>query len=174
MKKIFLIIMALLALPAYNYAQVHKTKIANKDTKNWRFEVECAGIGEPGTSLVKVWTYSRSKRVAINQAKKNAVYAIVFRGYSGKAEGCHTQPPLDNDPIMNSKTKAFFDNFFSDTGDYLKFASLSGDGRIGPGDIMRVGKRREYKIGVVVTVMTSRLRKYLESAGVIKPLSSGF
>ena len=35
-----------------------------------------------------------------------------------------------------------------------------------------VGK--EYKIGVVVTIMSSNLRKDLEAAGVVRGLSSGF
>ncbi len=51
----------------------------------------------------------------------------------------------------------------------MKFVSTSGDGTP---TTMKVGK--EYKIGVVVTVMVDLLRKDLEAAGIIKGLSSGF
>ena len=51
----------------------------------------------------------------------------------------------------------------------MKFVSNSGDSTP---TVMKVGK--EYKIGVIVTVMSSSLRKDLEAAGIIKGLSSGF
>ena len=41
--------------------------------------------------------------------------------------------------------------------------------------VMRIKiSKKEYKIGVVVSVSVASLRKDLESAGIIKSLSSGF
>ena len=54
----------------------------------------------------------------------------------------------------------------------MKFVSASGDGNIAAGDRVKVGK--EYKIGIVVSVMKDQLRKDLEAAGIVKGLSSGF
>ena len=62
--------------------------------------------------------------------------------------------------------------FFADGGRYMKFVSLTGDGMISADDRLRVGK--EYKIGVLVSVKVSDLRKDLEASGIIKSLSSGF
>ena len=39
-------------------------------------------------------------------------------------------------------------------------------------EVRKVGK--QYKVGVVVTVSKDQLRKYLEDAGVIRSLTSGF
>ena len=62
--------------------------------------------------------------------------------------------------------------FFEDGGKYMKYVSVSTDGQISADDRKKVGK--EYKVGIVISVMKDALRKDLESAGVIKGLSSGF
>ena len=51
------------------YSQQARKK-ADKDTKNWRYEIEGVGEGKEGTYLIKVWTYSKKSNVAIEQAKK--------------------------------------------------------------------------------------------------------
>lgn len=150
-------------------AQINKKKKANEDTKDWRYEIECVGIGKPGTKVIKVWSYSKKSSVALNQAKKNAVHGIIFQGYAGGANGCTNQRPLTNDPSLEQQKADFFDDFFKDGGKYMKFVTSSGDGTP---TTMKVGK--EYKVGVVVTVMVDLLRKDLEDAGIIKGLSSGF
>ncbi len=150
-------------------AQLNKKRKANKDTENWRYEIECAGIGKPGTKVIKVWSYSKKRTVAINQAKKNAVHGIIFQGYASGGQGCTSQRPLINDPSIEQQKADFFKDFFMTNGKYMKFVSTSGDGTP---TILKVGK--EYKIGVVVTVMTNNLRKDLEAAGVARGLSSGF
>lgn len=151
-------------------AQLNKKKAAQEDTENWRYEIECVGIGKPGTKVIKVWSYSKKEKIALNQAKKNAVHGIIFQGYAGGGQGCTSQKPLASDPAIEQQKSEFFENFFElEGGKYMKFVSSSGDGTP---TVMKVGK--EYKIGVVVTVMSDNLRKDLEAAGIIKGLSSGF
>ena len=148
-------------------------KKADKDTKLWRYEVQCVGVGNEGTKLIKVFSYSKKADVAIEQAKKNAIHAMIFQGYNGNSgSGCPTQKPLTNNPALEQEKAEYFDSFFADGGKYMKFVSVSGDGSIDAADRMKVGK--EYKIGVVVSVMYDLLRKDLEAAGIIKGLSSGF
>jgi len=164
--KISLISVGMLLISSQAFAQQKK---ADKATASWRYEIECVGIGQPGTKLIKVWSYSKSATVATTQAKKNAVHGLIFRGYAGGAQGCTAQRPLTNDPSLEQQKADFFDPFFAEGGKYMKFVSVSGDGTPEP---MKVGK--EYKVGVVVSVMTDLLRKDLEEAGIIKGLSSGF
>ncbi|MGE0560644.1 MAG: hypothetical protein AB7O47_02395 [Flavobacteriales bacterium] len=158
-----------LAFALVSTAQTGKEKKANQDTENWRYEIECVGIGQPGTKLIKVWSYSKKPDVANHQSKKNAVHGIIFQGYAGGGQGCTPQRPLTNDPSLEQQKADFFTPFFAEGGKYMKFVSTSGDGTP---TIVKVGK--EYKVGVVVTVMTDLLRKDLEAAGIIKGLSSGF
>lgn len=55
----------------------------------------------------------------------------------------------------------------------MRFVTLTNNGAIAAGDIMKVGKK-EYKVGVVVTVQYNDLRKYLEEKGIVKRLDAGF
>ncbi|GAW88000.1 hypothetical protein FPS14_contig00001-0075 [Flavobacterium psychrophilum] len=45
-------------------------KKAEKDTQEWRYEIEAIQTGTQGTYLIKVWSYSKRPDVAIEQAKK--------------------------------------------------------------------------------------------------------
>jgi len=144
---------------------------ANKDTREWRYEIEAMGTGVQGTYLVKVWSYSKKPQVAIEQAKKNAVHGIIFRGFAGKP-GIPGQRALTNNVNLEEEKAEFFDPFFDDGGKYMKFVSITNDGSIAAGDRLKVGK--EYKIGVIVSVNVTALRQDLEAAGVIKGLTNGF
>ncbi len=158
-----------------SYAQIGEKKAekkANKDTEAFRYEIECVGNGAQGTYLIKVWSYSKKATVAKEQSKKNAVHGVIFKGFAGGGKGCVAQKALASDPAVEQDKAAFFEEFFADGGKYMKYVSESTDGAVGAGDVMKVGK--EYKVGVVVSVMKDALRADLEAAGVIKGLSSGF
>ncbi len=146
-------------------------KKADKDTENFRYEIEGVGVGTQGTYLIKVWSYSKKPVVAIEQAKKNAVHGIIFKGYTGK-QGVPGQKALTSNPNLENEKADFFTDFFADNSKYMKFVSVSGDGSIAAEDRLKVGK--EYKVGVVLSVNVDALRKDLEAAGVIKGLGSGF
>ncbi|MBK6276177.1 MAG: hypothetical protein IPF58_16500 [Saprospirales bacterium] len=111
----------------------------------------------------KVWSYSKNAKVAIEQAKKNAVHGIVFKGFAGSGQICPSQKALAPEVGVEDKHKDYFEKFFKDGGDYMKYVSVSGDGIP---QTIKVGK--EYKIGIIVSVMKDALRKDLEVAGVIK------
>lgn len=166
-KQIVLIVAALLTSFSF-LAQAQKK--ADKATQEWRYDIECAGIGADGTYLVKVWSYSKKPDVAISQAKKNAVHGIIFKGFPGNGNGCPSQKPLASNPNLEMEKADFFGPFFEEGGKFMKF--VTGDGMLSAGDRLRVGK--EYKIGVIVSVSKDALRKDLEAAGIIRGLSSGF
>ena len=144
---------------------------ADKDTEAWRYEIEPVGVGTQGTYLIKVWTYSKKSQVAIDQAKKNAVHGIIFRGFTG-ITGVPGQKALSREPNLEVTQGDFFKSFFGQGGDYMRFVSITNDGSIAPEDRLKVGN--EYKIGVIVSVNVSEMRKYLEDKGIIKKLGAGF
>ncbi|MGB0896263.1 MAG: hypothetical protein ACPGU9_09400 [Flavobacteriaceae bacterium] len=168
-----LLMLVMLLVFSFNVNAQWKKNKANADTKIWRYDVECQGIAKQGAKLVKVWSYSKNPKHAISRAMKNAVHGIIFKGYAGGGRGCTSFQPLVRDAGVEAKHQAFFDAFFADGGEYLKYVSAATDGRIAPGDRLKISKR-EYKIGVVVNVMSDHLRKRLESEGIIRGLSSGF
>ncbi len=153
------------------FSQARAKKKAMRDMEAFRYEIECVGTGVQGTYLIKVWTYSKKPKVAIEQSKKNAVHGVIFKGFAGGGRGCTSQQPLAPAEAEDNFAD-FFDKFFADGGDYMKYVALSNDGSIDSEDRLKVGK--EYKIGVVVSVMKDKLRKDLENAGIVKPLDAGF
>ena len=169
MKKLSLIVMSIFFFAIGVFSQAGKK--ADKDTEQWRYEIEPVQTGAQGTYLIKVWSYSKKPNVAIEQAKKNAIHGIIFRGFSTK-DRVEGKPALTNNPNLEMEKQEFFDKFFADEGKYMKFVNVSGDGSVAAEDRLKVGK--EYKIGVVVSVKVGELRKDLETAGVIKSLGAGF
>ena len=164
-KKILLSLLAfVLCMPA---SAGIRQKQANKDTDQFRYEIECAGNAIQGTYLVKVWSYSKKASVAENQCRKNAVHGVIFKGYGG-GQGCVSQRPLASSPGAEAQFEEYFKSFFADGGEFQKYASIMG----GTTETVKVGK--EYKVGVVVSVRKDDLRKALEAAGVIRGLNSGF
>lgn len=142
-------------------------KQADKDTQQFRYDIECAGNAVQGTYLVKVWSYSKKANIAENQCRKNAVHGVIFKGYGG-SQGCVSQRPMANMPGVETQYKEYFDSFFAEGGEYQKYASIIE----GSTEVVKVGK--EYKVGKIVSVRKDELRKALEAAGIIKGLNSGF
>lgn len=150
-----------------------KNEKANKDTEIFRYDIECEGIAKLGSKLVKVWSYSKNPKHAISHSMKNAVHGIIFKGFAGGGQGCTSFSPLLKSAKNASEHAAFFDAFFADGGEYLKYVSAATDGNIAAGDRLKISKR-EYKIGAVVNVQTDMLRKRLEEEGIVRGLASGF
>ncbi len=145
---------------------LHAKKKVDKETMAWRYEVEDLGkIGKQGTAMFKVWTYAKKKDVALMQAAKNAVHAVVFKGYG-------IQKPLASDGTVYEKHRAFFNTFFKTGGDYQQFVTLVNNGALQAGDVVKL--KKEYKVGVQVVVRKDDLRKFLEQAGVIQAMNSMF
>lgn len=163
MKKTKQFVFALLMVSMAMVAQ----KREDQRTMEWRYEIECAGVGPEGTYLVKVYTYSKKRELPMEQAKKNAVHGILFKGYAGdRALNCATQKPICTNPNIEFEKKEFFETFFQNGGKYMKYVFDSSDGNINPADCMKVGK--EYKVGVMISVSKDLLRKDLEAAGIIR------
>ncbi len=171
--KIFLLLVV--AISFQSNAQLFgksKKKKAKEDTEQFRYEVSCQGVGVAGTSLIKVYSYATKPKLVKDVAKRNAVHAIIFKGYIGN-NGCSSQKPLARNSSIEIKHKDYFDVFFKDGGEFMRYVNLTNGGAIGSGDIQKIEKKL-YKIGVVVSVNKDELRKKLEQDGIIKGLSYGF
>ena len=170
--KIALIALAVLALASCSTAK----KVADKQTLTWQYEIEpTTGQAVQGSILVKVWSYSKDKNVAIGQAGKNAVHGVLFKGVSAlnnEYARVPAQKAIVTDVNAESTFQNYFNDFFKDGGKYMKYVNFVNNGIPAPGDIIKVGK--EYKIGVRVSVAKDALRKEMEAAGVVKALGAGF
>ncbi|MCQ2265859.1 MAG: hypothetical protein MJZ46_07480 [Bacteroidales bacterium] len=84
MKRLFLLLLISLTI-SYSNAQ---------DTKGDYYtpEIECLGVEEDGSQTLRSWGVGRNKQDAIEQAKKNAVKAVLFKGIQKGNGECNVRP----------------------------------------------------------------------------------
>src|SRR5574344_1516560 len=83
-KTIILSIVCLL-LCISTYAQKKK---ADNETMEFRYEAEAtSGQAAQGFILIKVYSYAKNQDVAMKQAGKNAVHAVLFKGVAAYNSG---------------------------------------------------------------------------------------
>ena len=127
------------------------------------FEVECLGVEGDGSQTVRAYGFGKDKEVATDQAQKNAVYAVIFKGIT-KGSGCNMKP-LINEVNAREKYEDYFDNFFKDDGPYKDFISMDDERMFGREDTRNALGRR---YAVVITVLRSELRMKLKEDGILK------
>jgi len=133
-----------------------------------RYDIECAGQeGMTGTYLVMAWVYSPKANVSTDIIKEAAIRGVLFRGYQGT--GCVSQKAMIKDAGTENDKADFFNVFFGKGGQFLNYATALEDSF----EVIKLSKK-EYKVGMIVSVSKDNLRKAMEDADVIKKLSSGF
>ena len=173
MKRFIKLALVLVSIVAVATSCSTARKAADRDTLTWQYEIEpTIGSAVQGAVLVKVWSYSKDKNVALEQAGKNAVHGILFKGIPALSIRHVAHKPIVTDFNAEQTHSSYFKSFFADRGKYMKFVNYINNGIPAPGDIIKVGK--EYKIGVRVSVAKDALRKEMEAAGIAKSLTAGF
>lgn len=125
------------------------------------YEVQSMGTGAQGTSLLKAWGQANTQKQAIEEAKKNAIRALLFKGVPNSPD----MRPIISQPGAEQQHRQYFETFFAKGGTYQRFISKVNDA-VDPADRIHTGK--QYKVGVVVAVNRNELIKELEAAGIIK------
>lgn len=89
---------------------------------NYSYESECLGVELDGSQTLAVWGSGRNRADAIEQAKKNGVRDVLFKGIrNGKSE-CNIKPVL-SEVNVQEKNEDYFNKFFADGGAYTQFIS---------------------------------------------------
>lgn len=127
------------------------------------FETTCLGVEHDGSQTLRAWGRGANKGDAIEQAKKNAVYDVLFKGI--KSTGQCNQRPLVLEVNARERYAAYFNPFFADGGEYRKFVK-----EVSANDYSRVEAKGSQltNYGVIVIVDREKLRRQLEKDGVIK------
>ncbi len=155
MKKIIAIAVLVAASSLSGVAQRAQKKIAG----DYTYETECLGLEGDGSQTLKAYGFGNSKNDAIEQAKKNAVRDVLFKGnFRGKTE-CNPKPVL-NEVNIQEKQEAYFNKFFTDGGEYLKYTSMSDEPiRIFTRATDRKSAENGVTYGIVVLVKRSELKQ---------------
>ena len=132
------------------------------------FQTECLSLVSSGYIEITIWDGNKGDKYSQEEARKDAIYAILFSGVSG-SNGCSTQPPILKTEDAKSKFENISKDFFSKTGQWTIFTSSAKLSNSIPESIGDE-KWNVYQ----VSISKDLLRKYLEEHEIIKSLNSGF
>ncbi len=147
-----------------------KKKYKFKLTGDYAIEQKRGGIN--GTKVVKSWAVAKNADKAIEKAKENAIAAAIFTGYQANPNpsiGAYEVPALCSNPEETFyNNQDFFEDFF--TGKvYLNYVhEVNSAYPSGENNISTPSGRR---VGILLVVEYSALRKHLEDAHIIKGLN---
>lgn len=127
------------------------------------YTTECLGKSMDGSQTLRVWASGRNRADAIEQAKKKAVYDIVFTGIQTGSGECNAYPIVD-EANARKKYEDYFDLFFADGGAYKQYVSSTNQ--------KKSAMQRHYgdgtqTFGIIVTVNRSALRQRFISDNII-------
>lgn len=126
--------------------------------------IECLGVEGDGSQTLRVTGTGRNKADAKEQAKKDAVAAVIFDGIRGGLNGCDSRP-LINEMNARDKYDEYFNIFFMDGGEYQKYVSME-DKKLRSTVKSKNKYFKNYRI--TVRVLRSELKARLKADGVIK------
>jgi hypothetical protein len=139
----------------------------NKTAGNYTYSTECLGIELDGTQTLKSWGNGKNRIDAVEQAKKNAIYDVLFKGIIEGKNTCNTKPIMLEVNAM-TKYETYFNTFFTDGGEYLKYISLDDEKLNHKLNREKKGARHSVTYSVIVRVNISALKKKLMDDGILK------
>ena len=170
MKFLKICIIALLIVPINSlFSQTNSNRrVTEQRTRNWQYESICSESGGTGSSyLIQVTSYVGDVRLALNQAKKNAIHAVLFKGVAGNNLGCTAKEPLIKNGVYNDNFE-YFEDFFYNTRQYNQYATAPS----GTAESSEKLKRKMNKVTFIISVNVDELRKKLEYDKIIEPMGA--
>lgn len=127
-------------------------------------QVECLGVELDGSQTLRSTGSGKNKADAIEQARKNAVWAVIFNGIRQGKAGCDMRPLL-NEANGHEKYEEYFNIFFSDGGEYRKYVTSEDEKRRSKDKT----KNKYYKnYSITVRVLRNELKARLKSDNILK------
>ena len=128
------------------------------------YDIEYSGAqGVSGSCMIQVWINTSKATLSTEEFKRYAVEGILFKGYARPQQ--ERINPMVTDAVKQAKSD-FFNAFFKN-GDYSKYASVLGN----TVKNLKITKK-EYRLGMIVSVSTDNLRRDLEEAGIIADMGN--
>lgn len=137
------------------------TTVSDEYASVQKFEVVCLGSNHDGTQTLRSWGKGSSKSDAIENAKRNAVETVIFKGINSGGD-CDKRP-LVNQANARELYEDYFNAFFKKGGAYAKYVKLDEKRT---SRINASGTSQE-AWGVVLTVDRAALKKRLADDNLI-------
>ena len=126
-------------------------------------ETECISKAMDGSLTLRVWGTGRNRTAALEQAKKQAVYDVLFKGVT-RGNTDYNMRPIMTEVNARQRYQDYFDIFFMDRGEYRKYISME-DKRAGSTRVKR--NFRDVSVGTTVRVLVPQLRARLKEDGLL-------
>ncbi|MBL4670097.1 MAG: hypothetical protein JKY30_12660 [Flavobacteriales bacterium] len=157
MKKITLILGATFGIAVLSATISSCGSTQMKGAGNYTYETECIGVEGDGSQTVKGWGSGRNREDAVEQAKKNGLSTVLFKGLPS-TKGCNTKPILFDSNIREKKEN-YFDAFFADGGPYTEF--ITGEDGSDMHFSVVAGRKKagdQVTYGVIIRVQRAKLK----------------
>ncbi len=132
------------------------------------YQTECVSLDTDGYLTIKIWDSKKGAKYKPEQARKDAIHAILYSGISG-GNNCATQLPILNSKVEQDKFKGIEKTFFTRRGSWSLFTRSSTTETTLPSNL-GVKNWKVYQ----VSISKNELRKYLEAQKIISSLNKGF
>lgn len=130
----------------------------------YTYQTECLGVGLDGSQTLRAWGTGTNVKMAKEQAKKNALRDVLFKGITSGKNDCGLRPLL-LEVNAEEKYENYFNRFFADEGDYIRFVT---EDNLMKKSVVKQYSAQQTKCGIVVRVSRSELKKRLEADHIIK------
>lgn len=147
---------------------------SNTSYSFYSYQTECVNIERDGSQTLKAYGMGKNRTDAEAQAKKNAVYDVIFKGISSGSRECQARPLL-LEVNAEEKYRDYFNAFFANRGphgnfsDYSRFVTLQDE---------RFSQRIKRKpntqnadqdvYSLIVRVLREELKQQLIQDGILK------
>ncbi|MBR5332792.1 MAG: hypothetical protein IKV32_05825 [Muribaculaceae bacterium] len=129
------------------------------------YETECLGVELDGSQTLRAWGKGKDKADAIEQAKKNALRDVIFKGITSGSGECNKRA-LILEVNAQEKYEYYFNVFFRDGGEYTKYVTNEDENLTSR---VKAKSSTQQNYGVVVRVKRAELRQRLIDDNIIKP-----
>jgi len=134
---------------------------------NYSYETECFGSESDGSQTIKVWGNGRNRSDAVEQAMKNGISDVIFKGILYGKQDCDVRP-LISEPNARDKYQDYFNTFFSDNGPYKEYVNVLDERNFSKLKRDRKGAIQSFTHGIVLRVLRSELKKRLITDKILK------
>lgn len=138
-----------------------------KDRSN-SYQTECISLETDGYITFKIWDTKSGKSYKPEQARKDAILAVLYSGIAG-ANDCGTQTALLVKSEEIEKFKKIEKDFFSSNGVWSNYTRSSATESTMP---LSFGTKN-WKV-YQVSISKDALKKYLEEKSILKSINKGF
>lgn len=163
MKKVLRYLLAVVMIASF--ASCRKNTVISSDNAYATFETTGLGSELDGSMTVRAWGKGKDKADALDQARKQAVYDVVFNGVK-KGEGTYNGRPLIYEVNAKEKYEYYFNRLFADNGEFEKYATFADENR----KARMVAKNKGIENwSTIIRVERAKLKEKLIEDGIIKP-----